>query len=103
MRYPARLFAVALCFLAIALAAPLGTPLAAQRHTPTIKQWLAPGYPQFLVAARKADKIAWQVYEEGKRNVYYAAAPDFRPRRLTSFLEDEGVEITNVSISDDGS
>lgn len=39
-------------------------PLFAQSK-PTIQQWLAPGYPQFMVAAKKADKIAWQVYEEG--------------------------------------
>ncbi|MDQ8165401.1 MAG: S9 family peptidase, partial [Gemmatimonadota bacterium] len=75
----------------------------AQRQTPTIKQFLAPGYPQFMVAAKKADRIAWQVYEEGKRNVYFAAAPDFRARRLTSFLQDDGIELTNVTISDDGS
>ena len=75
----------------------------AQRRTPTIKQFLAPGYPQFMVAAKKADRIAWQVYEEGKRNVYFAAAPDFRARRLTSFLQDDGIELTNVTISDDGS
>ncbi len=56
-----------------------------------------------MVAAKKADRIAWQVYEEGKRNVYSAAAPNFTPRRLTSFLEDDGTELTNVSISDDGS
>jgi len=80
----------------------ISTPLFAQ-HVPTIKQWLAPGYPQELVAAKKADKIAWEAYEEGKRNVYYAAAPDFKPRRLTSFLDDDGTDLTNVNISDDGS
>jgi dipeptidyl aminopeptidase/acylaminoacyl peptidase len=85
------------------LVAGAATSLFAQRHTPTIRQWLAPGYPQFMVAARKADRIAWQVYEEGKRNVYFAAAPAFTPRRLTSFLEDDGTELTNVNISDDGS
>lgn len=76
---------------------------AGAQHVPTIKQWLAPGYPQFMVAAKKADRIAWQVYDEGKRNVYFAAAPGFTPRRLTSFLEDDGVELTDVTISDDGS
>lgn len=77
-------------------------PLFAQSK-PTIQQWLAPGYPQFMVAAKKADKIAWQVYEEGKRNVYFAAAPDFKAKRLTSFLTDDGTELTDVTISDDGS
>jgi Tol biopolymer transport system component len=94
---PTRLLRIA---LAIVLAAPLA---AQQKATSTIQPWLAPGYPQLMVAAKKADRLAWQVYEEGKRNVWYAAAPDFRPRRLTSFNEDDGIELTNVSISDDGS
>jgi dipeptidyl-peptidase-4 len=88
-------------FRAIVLIA-IAAPAFAQRSTPTIKQWLAPGYPQFMVSAKKADAIAWQVYEEGKRNVYWASAPTFRPKRLTSFLSDDGVELTNVTISDDG-
>jgi len=40
-----------------------------------------------MVAAKKADRIAWQVYEEGKRNVYFAAAPDFRARRLPPMID----------------
>jgi dipeptidyl-peptidase-4 len=72
-------------------------------NSPNVKQWLAPGYPQFMVGAKKADAIAWQVYDEGKRNVYWASAPTFTPKRLTSFLQDDGIELTNVSISDDGS
>jgi dipeptidyl-peptidase-4 len=81
----------------------IAAPLGAQMPKSSIQPWLAPGYPQFMVAAKKADKLAWQVYEEGKRNVWYAAAPDFKPRQLTSFKDDDGIELTNVSISDDGS
>ncbi|MDA1081201.1 MAG: alpha/beta fold hydrolase [Gemmatimonadetes bacterium] len=100
MRFSARM-ASATAIIGALFLAP--TSVVVAQHTPTIKQWLAPGYPQFMVAAKKADRIAWQVYDEGKRNVYFAAAPDFRARRLTSFLEDDGVELTNVTISDDGS
>ena len=59
--------------------------------------------PQELAAAKKVDKLAWQGYEEGKRNVFFATAPDFKPRRLTNFLTDDGTDLTNVEISDDGS
>jgi dipeptidyl aminopeptidase/acylaminoacyl peptidase len=55
-----------------------------------------------LVSAKKADRIAWIAYERGQRNVYTAAAPDFKPVRLTSFLEDDGNDLTNLSIADDG-
>ena len=66
-------------------------------------QFLSPGYPASLVSAKKADRLAWTVLDAGKRNVYTAAAPDFKPVRLTSFLEDNGVDTSDPAISDDGS
>ena len=69
---------------------------------PTIEQFLSPAYPQDLVSAKKADRVAWWAYERGRRNVYSAAAPDFRPVRLTGFEEDNGVDISDLRISDDG-
>jgi dipeptidyl-peptidase 4 len=77
-------------------------PAAAQTK-PTIGQFLSPGFPSELVSARKADRIAWIVYERGMRNIYAAAAPDFRPIRLTKFLDDDGTVLSDLSISDDGS
>ncbi len=106
MRFPTRFIlaaSIAGAFVLVPAAPALAQQAQQPRHTPTIQQYLAPGYPQFMVAAKKADRIAWQVYEEGRRNVYYAAGPAFTPRRLTSFLADDGVELTNVNISDDGS
>src|SRR4029077_8846980 len=61
-----------------------------------------PGYPTEVVAARNAERIAWTAYEHGLRNVYTAAAPDFAPVRLTSVTKDDGVELSDVSVSDDG-
>jgi dipeptidyl-peptidase-4 len=69
----------------------------------TIEKILSPAYPFELVAAKKADRIAWLAYEGGRRNVYTAAAPDFTPVRLTSNLADDGNDLTSLSISDDGS
>ena len=56
-----------------------------------------------MVAARKADRVAWVDYAEGKRNAYTAAAPAFVPVRLTSFLKDDGIMMSGIRISDDGS
>jgi dipeptidyl-peptidase-4 len=80
--------------------AALAEDLAAQK--PTIEQFMSPASPLDLVAAKKADRLAWMTYDRGMRNVYSAGAPDFRPVRLTRFLEDNGIDITNVRISDDG-
>ena len=36
------------------------------------------------------------------RNVYTAAAPAFAPVRLTNVTKDDGVELSDISVSDDG-
>ena len=69
----------------------------------TIEQVLSPGYPFELVAAKKADRIAWIQYERGMRNVYTAEAPGFEPVRLTFYRDDHGRDLTDLRISDDGS
>ena len=89
-----------LCSAALLLSA--ARPATAQTK-PTIDQFLSPGFPSDLVAARKADRIAWIAWERGLRNVYTAAIPGFSPVRVTRFLNDDGTVITNLSISDDGS
>ncbi len=70
---------------------------------PTIEQFLAPASPLEVRAAARTDRLAWVTYERGMRNVYTAAAPDFKPVRLTRFLTDDGTDLTNVEISEDGS
>src|SRR5262245_3986583 len=86
----------------------LPAPVVADRASdakafPSIASILKPGLPLELVSAKKADRIAWVSYEEGKRNVFTAAGPAFVPVRVTSFLKDDGVDLTQVRVSDDGS
>ena len=98
----ARLLLPALGFLAVSVFAALAAvPAQAQRFS--IEDVLSPGYPVQLVSARAADRIAWIEYEEGRRNVYTAVAPDFAPVRLTRFEDDDGRDLSNLRISDDGS
>ena len=91
----------ALLAVMVALAAIAAAPSNAGRGA-TIERFLAPGYPTEIVSAKTVDRLAWTAYEHGERNVYTAAAPDFRPHRLTSFLKDDGVELSDIAISDDG-
>ncbi len=104
-------------FSAIAMAAfalPIGAQLrpanpprmpSPTTHTTayTIDQFLSPASPLEVSAARKTDKIAWVSYERGMRNVFVAAAPAFKPVRLTKFMDDDGVDVSSVRLSDDGS
>jgi len=59
-------------------------------------------FPTELTASSQGSKIAWATDEQGKRNIYVAEGPDFKPRKLTNYTLDEGQELTGISISDDG-
>jgi len=87
----------------LAIAAPGVETAALQQSPPLYQQFLSNANPIELVAAKKVDRIAWTVYDEGKRNAYTAAAPSFTPVRLTRFLDDDGTDISQIRISDDGS
>lgn len=92
-----------LCVTLIAAAFVAAPSVLAQSQAPTFQQFLSPASPQEVVAARKADRIAWVDYAEGKRNAYAAAAPLFTPVRLTNFQKDDGIMMSAIKISDDGS
>ena len=80
----------------------LAGPLQAQPKA-TVEQFLSPASPLMLASARKADRVAWMTYDRGLRNVYTAVAPTFAPVRLTNFMQDDGTDLTDVELSDDGS
>jgi dipeptidyl aminopeptidase/acylaminoacyl peptidase len=86
-------------FLALLFAVP------AQAQTPappSMARFLSAPYPFELVAARKADRIAWLVLDRGTRNVCTAAGPAYQAVRLTTFTADDGTDISSLAISDDG-
>lgn len=91
---------VALSAIVFLSSRPVGT---APAPVPGYQQFLSPASPLEVVSARKADRIAWVAFEEGKRNAYTAAAPGFNPVRLTNFMKDDGIDMSDVRISDDGS
>ncbi len=59
-------------------------------------------FPSELTGAASGSGIAWALNEQGKRNVYVAAGPDFTPRKLTAYTLDDGQEISSLSVSGDG-
>ncbi len=68
-----------------------------------VDQFLGAASPLEVVTAARADRVAWVVYDKGRRNVYTAAAPSYAPVKLTNFPDDDGVDLTGVTISADGS
>src|SRR6185295_5090311 len=59
-------------------------------------------FPDNLIASPAGGAVAWTFNEHGARNIYVASAPDFTARRITSYAEDDGQELTSLSFSSDG-
>jgi dipeptidyl-peptidase-4 len=89
-------------FLFFVLFVGISNGIFAGEGTFTLDQVLSPPYPHGLVSAKNADRIAWVFYSRGERNVWTAAAPDFKPVNLTGYARDEVFEIPEVQITDDG-
>ena len=58
--------------------------------------------PEELSASAQTNRIAWVFNEQGRRNIYIAEGPDFNPIKLTNYTQDDGQELTSVSLSADG-
>ncbi|UZW59363.1 prolyl oligopeptidase family serine peptidase [Lysobacter enzymogenes] len=67
-----------------------------------IDDLLSAPQPEQLVAAAKAPTIAWVANERGVRNLWTARAPDFAPRKLSGYDEDDGQLLTGLQLSRDG-
>ena len=87
----------------LALLALIALASMAGAQTPfTMEQIKSYPFPNALTAAGTGSRIAWALNEQGKRNVWVAEGPDFRPRQLTRYDVDDGQEISSLQVSDDG-
>ena len=68
----------------------------------SLEQILSYPFVVEMVSSRTQPRFAWVVVREGVRNIWGAAGPDFTPHQLTDYRADDGQELTNLSISDDG-
>ena len=84
-----------LCFLAIS--SVFGADAAA-----SIERYLNAPFASDLSAAPGGGKVAWILDERGARNLWVAAAPDYKGRRLTSYTEDDGQDLGEIAWSPDG-
>src|SRR2546430_864945 len=82
----------ALVLLLFLAAAPLGAV--------TIEEILGAPFCYELIAAK--GRIAWATNDRGARNVWTAEGPKFEPRQLTKFSGDDGIDLGELTFSDDG-
>jgi len=78
------------------------SPLAFAAPTFTLEQVRGYAFPDELVGAKSGSQVAWVVEDQGRRNVWTASGPDYKARQLTSYREDDGQEISSLSLSTDG-
>jgi dipeptidyl aminopeptidase/acylaminoacyl peptidase len=68
----------------------------------TLEQVLSAPFPTELIVAPGGGKVAWLLNERGARNVWMAAAPDFKGVRLTSYTQDDGQDVGQLRWTPDG-
>ncbi|MGC3947613.1 MAG: prolyl oligopeptidase family serine peptidase [Chryseolinea sp.] len=78
------------------------TQVALSQASFTIEAIKSYPFPTELAASSQGSRIAWALNESGKRNIYVAEGPDFQARKITNYNDDDGQEITSVSVSADG-
>jgi dipeptidyl aminopeptidase/acylaminoacyl peptidase len=67
-----------------------------------IERYLNAPFASELIAAPGGGKVAWILDERGARNLWVAAAPDYKGRRLTSYKDDDGQDLGDLAWSPDG-
>lgn len=84
------------------LGSSIGLSTAAAAPTFDIDAVLGAPFPDAPIAAKRAPVIAWSANERGVRNVWIARAPDFVPRKLTTYDRDDGQALSGLQLSADG-
>lgn len=69
----------------------------------TVEDIMKSPFPSGLISCRSKDRIAWVFNIEGKRNIWVADGPEWKPRQVTFHEKDNGIEISHLSFSPDGS
>ncbi|MGA6985496.1 MAG: prolyl oligopeptidase family serine peptidase [Terriglobales bacterium] len=68
----------------------------------SLEQVLSSPFPNNLVAAEHAGRIAWVFSARGERNVWIADAPNFEARQVTHYAGDDGMPIASLRLTPDG-
>ena len=88
--------------LLTALALSFAPGYALSARTFTLEQVLSAPFPSEMVASPGGGAVAWVQNDRGARNVWYAAAPDFKGVRLTAWAADDGQDIGELRFTGDG-
>ncbi len=79
------------------------TPRANAQKPFTLEQVMTAPFPSNLTTAKKSNRIAWTLDQEGRRNIWVAEGPAFAARQLTKYNDDDGQELSGLNFFADGS
>jgi dipeptidyl aminopeptidase/acylaminoacyl peptidase len=88
----------------VILAALMFSPAIEAQKSPTLEQFLSAPFPTELTAAPAKGRVAWVFNALGARNLWTSEpAPDgsYKSRRLTSYKEDDGQDLGNITWAPD--
>lgn len=66
-----------------------------------LKNFLRYSFPYNLTSSQNHGAIAWVENQEGKRNLYWAKAPDYSPIKLTAYEVEDGQNLNDLKFSQD--
>lgn len=89
-------------YLFVLLIFILGNTSSFAQTAPSLEAIKSYSFPNEMTASATGARIAWAFNEQGQRNIYVAEGPDFVARRLTNYTQDDGQELSHVSISANG-
>ncbi len=68
----------------------------------TLEQVLSAPFASSLVPSPAGAKVVWLLNEQGRRNLWFAEAPEWKARKLTAFGDDDGQDIADIAWTPDG-
>jgi dipeptidyl aminopeptidase/acylaminoacyl peptidase len=74
----------------------------AQEKQFTLEQVMSAPFPSDLSAAPAGGRVAWVLNAKGVRNIWIAEPPAYKGRQITSYSEDDGLEIGELGWTPDG-
>lgn len=89
--------------LSLLAAVVAGAAALATARARDIDAYLQVPFPSQLVSASESEKLAWIANERGVRNIWTAESPTYLPQQLTRWTQDDGVELSSLQVSKDGS
>ncbi len=69
--------------------------------TPKLEDILSSPFPTSLISASGKDRVAWVFNERGRRNIWVADGPEYKPRRITNYQDDDGQDLSGLTFSKD--